>query len=150
MDTLYTTSMVVIKQVNDVSVKSNSLIFTADLRNYFLVSFVHDICNYNKKVSLFISLQAKLQSLSAKRSTSLKLPLVFSKGWKYSMVLQRECSARPAGPPGAMSVHASGIKGLNTQLPPCFCIRTHLHVLPLSRGLVTQGVTAGLQFQLLG
>lgn len=47
MDTLYTTSMVVVKQVNDVSVKSNSLTFTADLRNYFLVSFVHDICNYN-------------------------------------------------------------------------------------------------------
>jgi len=27
-------SMVVVKQVNDVSVKSNSLLFTADLRNY--------------------------------------------------------------------------------------------------------------------
>lgn len=60
MDTLDTTSMVVVKQVNDVSVKSNFLIFTAYLRNYFLVSFVHDACNYNKKVSLFISLQAKL------------------------------------------------------------------------------------------
>lgn len=60
MDTLYTASMVVEKQVNNVSVKSNSLIFTADLRNYFLVSFVHDVCNYNRKVSFLISLQAKL------------------------------------------------------------------------------------------
>lgn len=54
------------------------------------------------------------------------------------MALQQECSAGPAGAPGAMSVHISWIKGLNTQLPPCLCVRTHFLVLPLSREMVTQ------------
>lgn len=48
------------KQINEVSIKSKFLISTADLRHYFFISFVYDVCNYNKKVSLFISLQEKL------------------------------------------------------------------------------------------
>lgn len=59
------------------------------------------------------------------------------------MVLLWEPTAGPADLPGATSVHVGWMRGLNPPLPPCFCLRKHLHVLSLSGELVTQGMTAG-------
>lgn len=71
------------------------------------------------------------------------------------MVLLWEPTAGLADPPRATSVRICWMRDHKTQLPPCFCIRKHLHVLCPSRELVTQGIIAGLgdttsfRFQLL-